>query len=453
MIKLSPILLNRHCTLKMLVKKYASEKTVRTMPYIAPFCLCWFVPALGQTPSKPQQRVTKTSPSIVAAYVFNGGVVQYTIHPSGSLLPLSRPKAPPIGPDLYKMTFGLQRRIAYGLDIGTPRIFQFHMAEDGWLTPLPVPAVKTEDGLLDIVLTPDNRFLYASNFGKRTLLQYRVQIDGTLAPVASATVEVGASPRELFIHPSGRFLYTANQNDHSISAFRITTTGQLISLGSPVASSGKPNILTFAPDGRAAYLCNWSPGSVSQYRIQDDGRLTPLAPSLMLDGGYTSVGVVISADRHAAYVSNAGGKIFQYHINTDDSLTPLSPAFLPIGSSEKLVITPSGKFVYASNGGNETISQFGVNSDGTLMALSPPDVETGEHPNPLAIDPTGRFLYTVTGGQNTDIQITQFGIGADGRLSPLTPPTIALNSGADLLAFVTLPPVPSATAKHTPKHR
>jgi len=422
---------------------------------VAVFCFGWLMPALGQVIShtRPQQKSAKTAPPVVAAYVLGGALLQYSMMPSGSLQPLRQPKTPLMGPDLYKMAFGLQSRTAYGLDIGTRRIFQFHITEDGWLMPLSIPAVKTEAGLLDIVLTPDNRFLYVSNFDKGTLSQYRVQPNGVLTLLSPETLKVGASPRELFIHPTGRFLYTANQNDHSISAFRITNTGQLVSLGPPVPSSGKPNILTFAPDGRAAYLCNWSPGSVSQYRIQDDGRLVPLAPPLMLDGGYTSVGLVISADRHAAYVSNSGGKLYQYHINADDSLSPLSPAFLPTGSSEKLVITPSGKYVYTSNNGNGTISQFGVNSDGTMMALSPPDVEVGQNPNPLAMDPTGRFLYTVTGGQDTDAQITQFGIGADGRLSPLTPPTAALNSGASLFAFVTLPPAHVAPPKHTPKHK
>lgn len=453
MIKSSSILLNKSHTLKVFVGKYAIGKAVVAALCGASFCVGWLVPALGQAPSQLQQKAAKTSPSVVAAYVFDGGVVQYIIAPSGSLQPLSRPKSALIGPNIDKMAFSLRHRTVYALDTNIRRILQFHIEKDGWLIPLPGQAITTKEDMRDIVLTTDNRFLYASNVVDKTLSQYKVQPNGTLALLVPATLTLEARPRELFIDPSGRFLYTANQLDHSISAFHITDTGQLVSLGLPVPSSGEPNILTFAPDGRAAYLCNWSPGSVSQYRIQDDGRLTPLAPPLMLDGGYTSVGVVISADRHAAYVSNASGKIFQYHINADDSLSPLSPAFLPTGSSEKLVITPSGKFVYASNGGNETISQFGVNLDGTLTALSPPNVATGTHPNPLAMDPTGRFLYTITGGQNTDTQITQFGIGADGRLSPLTPPTVPLNSGAGLLAFVTLPSVPSATPKHRPKHK
>ncbi len=455
MIKSSQILVNRHHTPMISMNNYAIGKTAGVALCLAFFCFGLLMPASGQVIShtRPQQKSAKTEPPVMTAYVLGGVLQQYSMMPSGSLQPLRQPKAPLMGPDLYKMAFGLQSRTAYGLDIGTRRIFQFHITEDGWLMPLSIPAVKTEAGLLDVVLTPDNRFLYASNFDKGTLSQYRVQPNGVLTLLSPETLKVGASPRELFIHPTGRFLYTVNQNDHSISAFRITNTGQLVSLGLPMPSTGKPNILTFAPDGRAAYLCNWSPGSVSQYRIQDDGRLAPLAPPLMLDGGYTSVGVVISADRHAAYVSNSDGKLNQYHINADDSLSPLSPASLPTGSSEKLVITPSGKFVYASNGGNGTISQFGVNPDGTLTALSPPDVAVGTHPHPLAVDPTGRFLYTVTGDQNTDVQITQFGIGADGRLFPLTPPAVAINSGASLFAFITLPPAHATTPKHAPKHK
>ncbi len=98
-----------------------------------------------------------------------------------------------------------------------------------------------------------------------------------------------------------------------------------------------------------------------------------------------------------------------------------------------------GSFVYVTNYGDGTISQFRANSNGTLTPLNPPTVKAWPRCHSLAADPSGRFLYVLSSLEfsRRDCVVSQFRIGSDGGLEPLAPPTIpvsAMGSGPSLIA-------------------
>lgn len=107
-----------------------------------------------------------------------------------------------------------------------------------------------------------------------------------------------------------------------------------------------------------------------------------------------------------------------------------------------LLIVPSsarGSFVYVTNYGDGTISQFRANPNGTLTALSPPAVKAWPRCHSLAADPSGRFLYVLSALEfsRRDCVVSQFRIGNDGSLTPLSPLTVpvsAMGSGPSLIA-------------------
>ncbi len=87
-----------------------------------------------------------------------------------------------------------------------------------------------------------------------------------------------------------------------------------------------------------------------------------------------------------------------------------------------------GSFVYVSNYGDGTISQFRVKPNGTLTPLSPPAVRAYVRCHSLVADPSHRFLYVLSGFEysHRNCVVSQFRIGADGKLSPLSPARIVL---------------------------
>jgi 6-phosphogluconolactonase len=79
------------------------------------------------------------------------------------------------------------------------------------------------------------------------------------------------------------------------------------------------------------------------------------------------------------------------------SLAPLhSASMLPQGyagarSGAEIAVHPSGKFLYASNRGHDSIAMFRATPDGKLTPIGHVPTE-GKTPRNFAIDPSGTFL-------------------------------------------------------------
>ena len=99
----------------------------------------------------------------------------------------------------------------------------------------------------------------------------------------------------------------------------------------------------------------------------------------------------------------------------------LSPPTIATGTNpQSITVDASGKYVYVVNSGSNTISQYTINSDGTLSANG--SVVAGTNPSSIIIDHTGKYAYVANSGSNT---ISQYAIGPTGTLSPLAPQTVA----------------------------
>ncbi len=100
-----------------------------------------------------------------------------------------------------------------------------------------------------------------------------------------------------------------------------------------------------------------------------------------------------------------------------------------------LPITPSfahGSFVYVTNYGDGTVSQFRAASDGSLTPLNPPTVKAWPRCHSLVTNPTGRYLYVLSSldFSRRNCLISQYRVGGDGRLRSLFPLHVVLPSGA-----------------------
>jgi 6-phosphogluconolactonase len=77
-------------------------------------------------------------------------------------------------------------------------------------------------------------------------------------------------------------------------------------------------------------------------------------------------------------------------------------------------VHPSGRFVYGSNRGHDSIAVFGADGSGGLTLVEHVSTQ-GKIPRNFAIDPTGRYLFAAN--QNSD-SIVLFRIdGASGKLT------------------------------------
>jgi 6-phosphogluconolactonase len=83
------------------------------------------------------------------------------------------------------------------------------------------------------------------------------------------------------------------------------------------------------------------------------------------------------------------------------------------------VVTPDGRFVYASNAGTDSIAGFSIGADGALAPIGATIVGSnpaGSTNLDITISADGRFLYSLNAASGT---VGMFAIGRDGSLANL----------------------------------
>jgi 6-phosphogluconolactonase (cycloisomerase 2 family) len=125
-----------------------------------------------------------------------------------------------------------------------------------------------------------------------------------------------------------------------------------------------------------------------------------------------------------AYVLNElDSTLTTYRFDPEDGgLTPLQvittlpPAFTGDNTTSEIAVAPSGRFVYASNRGHDSIVIF--RADGAAGVLEPVGWEPtqGKTPRFFTLDPAGTFLYAANQDSDT---IVAFRV--DPRAGTLTP--------------------------------
>lgn len=127
------------------------------------------------------------------------------------------------------------------------------------------------------------------------------------------------------------------------------------------------------------------------------------------------------------YVTNYGdGTISQYRANLNGTLTPLNPPTVKAYPRCHSLAIARGRFLYALSAlhwsqRNCLLSQFRIRPNGTLARLSPPTVPlspmSDDSPILVTVEPNGRFVYVANGGGS----IAGFRIQRHGTLVPLGP--------------------------------
>jgi 6-phosphogluconolactonase len=114
---------------------------------------------------------------------------------------------------------------------------------------------------------------------------------------------------------------------------------------------------------------------------------------------------------------------------------PAGQAAEPSLSTAEVVVHPSGKFLYGSNRGHDTLVVFAIDEKSGKLTLVQHVPTQGSTPRGFGIDPTGRYL--LAGNQRSD-SVVVFRIDtATGRLTP-TGQTLKVGSPVSVV-FVPLP--------------
>lgn len=315
-------------------------------------------------------------------------------------------------------------------------------AEKGQLTPIGVAAETPDPSFL--VVHPNGKYLYSvneiGNFNGGTtggVSAFAIDPKTATLKLLNQVSSRGAGPCHISLDASAAFALVANYDSGNIASFPIQADGSLGTAIGFVQHSGSgpdksrqegphAHWIGTSPDNRLALVADLGLDEVVIYGF--DATQGTFTPSL---SGIAKVAPG-AGPRHVAFHPN--GKFvyvlsemassvttFSYQPKTGTLKTLQTISALPKDYSGRkeaaeIAVHPSGKFLYSSNRGHDSIAIFAIDEKkGTLRSLG--QVLTGgKTPRHFAIDPTGSFLLAENQESNN---IVIFHIdAASGSLTP-----------------------------------
>ncbi len=295
-----------------------------------------------------------------------------------------------------------------------------------------------------LAIHPSGRFLYAVNElkqfeGAATGSVSAFALDGesgTLAPLNKQPTH-GTDPCHLAIDPSGKWLLVANFASGSVCVLPIREDGWL---GDPTdvvrhhGSSVDPrrqagphaHAVTFDRTGRYVFVPDLGMDKVMVYDLDAaEGKLAPNAvPWFQAPPGSGPRQLVMHPAAGFAYLINELDStmmalrvdLARGALHEIQTLSTLPDGYAGSSFCAEAQITPSGRFLYGSNRGHDSIVMYAVNqAEGTLTCIGHESTQ-GRIPRNFTVDPGG--AYVLVANQDSD-NIVVFSIdGATGRLIP-----------------------------------
>jgi 6-phosphogluconolactonase (cycloisomerase 2 family) len=238
---------------------------------------------------------------------------------------------------------------------------------------------------------------------------------------------VGRTATAVAVHPSGKFVYVTRDNDAAgdgVAAFSVNANGSLTAVpGSPFSTQINPASLLVNSTGKYLYVADSSySGYIDAFSInQVNGALTPLPGSPYLvtaangcSGSFPSDIVEDAAGGHLYTADSFDNAISGYAIGASTgTLTQISGSAFPnyactdpmvAFNPDTITVLSGGKFLYASNGGAQTISTYALQSGTGKLGFVRETAKClgGAASGPIMrSDPSGKFVYsTGASGKN-----------------------------------------------------
>jgi 6-phosphogluconolactonase (cycloisomerase 2 family) len=319
-------------------------------------------------------------------------------------------------------------------------VHQFSLdAASGALTAIGAGTVTAGNGTEGLAVDPAGTFVYATNTTDNSVSMY--SIDQTIGALTLIGTQAGVTAaREVVVDPTGRFVYVLNGGVAGVGAgsiFRFTLdgTGHLVSNGTNTLGNA-PRGITVDPTGRFLYATNRDDDNIQAFSINPDGTLTSLG--IVVTGLSKAFYLTSDPAGRFLYVTNSSGPpsqgVSQYRINSDGTLTLLTPLTNLNGTIDGIAVDATSRFAYAVDLNNCILHEFSINqSSGILTQFTAPTLPHSPNPcqnvNPfqVAIDPQGKFAYMTYQLGNS---VGFFTIDATtGALSPITAPLNTIGGG------------------------
>lgn len=229
-----------------------------------------------------------------------------------------------------------------------------------------------------------------ANYGGGSVAVMPIEPDGRLGAATAFIQHEGSSvhPRRqagphahsINLDPANRFAFVADLGLDKVLVYRFDPSQGTLTPNDPPAASvapgSGPRHLAFHPNGRAAYVINEMNSTVTAFRYEaETGVLTEL-----------------------------------------QTVPTLPTGFEGSNSTAEVQVHPSGKFLYGSNRGHNSIAIFAIDPEAGQLTPAGHEPTQGRAPRNFCIDPTGRYL--IAANQDSDNLVVFRIDGETGQLEP-----------------------------------
>ncbi|UHH32078.1 lactonase family protein [Pseudomonas veronii] len=304
--------------------------------------------------------------------------------------------------------------------------------------------VQTLDDLLNpSFLTFDNfqTHLYCVHGDQSEVSSFAIDSkSGVLTKLNSVSTQ-GKNPVHLSVDPTNKFLAVANYATGSFALFPIRDDGSLGDLSHAELLPGDagphkveqgcshPHMIPFDPSGRYVVIPDKGLDRIFVYRVRNNNAKLEATQVSMIKAreGSGPRHIVFAPDaRHAYVVNELDSSVTGYAYEADQgALTPkeilptLPPTFTGNSRAAAIVLAPSGKHLYVSNRGHDSVATFAINGSGEFVAKGHISSQ-GRKPRFMNITPDGTRLFVANEETDNivafDVDIKTGGLTSNGQV-------------------------------------
>jgi 6-phosphogluconolactonase len=222
---------------------------------------------------------------------------------------------------------------------------------------------STRGGVCHLSLDPAGKCVLVANYGGGSVASYPITKDGSIGPMASFIQHQGSSvsPRQkgphahsINVDPAGRFAVAADLGLDKLLVYKLDPATAKLTPHSEakLAPGAGPRHFTFHNNGKFGYVLNELNGTITAFSYDaDKGKFTEVQTISTLPAGYDAW-----------------------------------------NSTAEIRMHPTGKFIYASNRGHDSIAVFRADLETGKLTFVQREGSRGHHTRNFCLDPTGKFL-------------------------------------------------------------
>jgi len=275
------------------------------------------------------------------------------------------------------------------------------------------------------IIRPDGRRLYTCNsFPGSSVSAYAIDPTSAKLTFLNQQPSGGGDPSYVSLGPSGRYLMVANFLGGSVAVFALRPDGSIgrrTALVQNIGASLDPNdpkhahahSIRFDPSRRFVLVADLGLDKVLVYRMNPKtGALTPNDPPFVsvAPGSGPRHTAFDPRDRYVYAINETASSIVRFGWDSNrgvltqfETVSTLPEGFTGVNTGAEILMHPSGKFLYATNRGNDSVAVFSVQADtGRLTPLQFISTE-GKTPRNAEFDPTGKWLLVTNQDSNNAV--------------------------------------------------